>query len=403
MVVLLKYYWIPDFLQNAFSLMMVLSVFTASNLWEAESGLLATTLMGIVLANQKICPVKHIVEFKENLRVLMISSIFSILAARLRISDLAEVGFRGVLFLAVLMVLARPAAVAVSTVGSQLSSAERKFLAWMAPRGIVAAAVSSIFAVGLSEAGFAQAERLVPVTFFVIIGTVTIYGLGAFPVARRLGVAQPHPQGALIVGAHSWARAMAKALEREDIRVLLVDSNRAHVAAARLAGTPAHYGAILSESVLDEIDLYGISRLLAVTSNDDANSLAALHFAEIFGRAEVYQLSPGDSDSAGQKSTSPQHLNGRFLFAPEVTYDHLSRMFDAGAIVKTTRITEKFNYQAFHELYGASAVPMFVISDRGELAVVTAASPPKPRAGQILVTAIPANDSEPASGLPRGD
>ena len=405
MVVLLKFYWIPDFLHNAFSLMMVVSVFTVSNIWEAESGLLATTVMGIALANQKFCPVKHIVEFKENLRVLMISSVFIILSARLRISDLAEVGFSGVVFLAVLMMVARPAAVAISTMGSGLSSAERKFLAWMAPRGIVAAAVSSIFSVRLTEAGVAQAEQLLPVTFLVIIGTVTIYGLGAFPVARRLGVAQLDPQGALIVGAHSWARAIGQALEREGVRVTLVDSNRAHVAAANLAGLPARYGAILSEKVLDEIDLYGISRLLAVTSNDDANSLAALHFAEIFGRAEVYQISPGNGDSSGRKSTSPEHLAGRFLFGEAVTYDHLSRMFDAGATVKTTRITEKFNYAAFRRMYGESAVPMFVIGEEGELSVVTAESSARPQAGQTLFSLVkagtgvsPVEDREDAEG-----
>ena len=405
MVVLLKFYWIPDFLHNAFSLMMVVSVFTVSNIWEAESGLLATTVMGIALANQKFCPVKHIVEFKENLRVLMISSVFIILSARLRISDLAEVGFSGVVFLAVLMMVARPAAVAISTMGSGLSSAERKFLAWMAPRGIVAAAVSSIFSVRLTEAGVAQAEQLLPVTFLVIIGTVTIYGLGAFPVARRLGVAQLDPQGALIVGAHSWARAIGQALEREGVRVTLVDSNRAHVAAANLAGLPARYGAILSEKVLDEIDLYGISRLLAVTSNDDANSLAALYFAEIFGRAEVYQISPGNGDSSGRKSTSPEHLAGRFLFGEAVTYDHLSRMFDAGATVKTTRITEKFDYAAFRRMYGESAVPMFVIGEEGELSVVTAESSARPRAGQTLFSLVkagtgvsPVEDREDAEG-----
>ncbi len=405
MVVLLKFYWIPDFLHNAFSLMMVVSVFTVSNIWEAESGLLATTVMGIALANQKFCPVKHIVEFKENLRVLMISSVFIILSARLRISDLAEVGFSGVVFLAVLMMVARPAAVAISTMGSGLSSAERKFLVWMAPRGIVAAAVSSIFSVRLTEAGVAQAEQLLPVTFLVIIGTVTIYGLGAFPVARRLGVAQLDPQGALIVGAHSWARAIGQALEREGVRVTLVDSNRAHVAAANLAGLPARYGAILSEKVLDEIDLYGISRLLAVTSNDDANSLAALHFAEIFGRAEVYQISPGNGDSSGRKSTSPEHLAGRFLFGEAVTYDHLWRMFDAGATVKTTRITEKFDYAAFRRMYGESAVPMFVIGEEGELSVVTAESSARPRAGQTLFSLVkagtgvsPVEDREDAEG-----
>ena len=225
----------------------------------------------------------------------------------------------------------------------------------------------------------------------VIIGTVTVYGLGAFPVARRLGVAQPDPQGALIVGAHSWARAVGQALRREGIRVVLVDSNRPHVAAANLTGLSARYGAILSEKVLDEIELYGINRLLAVTSNDDANSLAALHFAEIFGRAEVYQLSPGNGDSAGRKSTSPEHLAGRFLFGDAVTHEHLSQMFEAGATVKTTRITEKFDYAAFREMYGDSAVPMFIKSEGGELSVVTAESSARPRAGQTLFSLVRAD------------
>ena len=391
MVVLLRYYWIPDFLHNGFSPMMVVGVFTVSNIWEAESGLLAVTVMGIALANQKFCAVKHIVEFKENLRVLMISSVFIILSARLDFSALADVSLRGLAFLAVLMLVARPAAVSISTMGSGLSSEEKKFLAWMAPRGIVAAAISSIFSARLIEAGVAQAEELLPVTFLVIIGTVTVYGLGAFPVARRLGVAQPDPQGALIVGAHSWARAIGQALRREGIRVVLVDSNRPHVAAANLAGLSARYGAILSEKVLDEIELYGINRLLAVTSNDDANSLAALHFAEIFGRAEVYQLSPGNSDSAGRKSTSPEHLAGRFLFGDAVTHEHLSQMFEAGASVKTTRITEKFDYAAFREMYGDSAVPMFIKSEGGELSVVTAESSARPRAGQTLFSLVRAD------------
>ena len=387
-VVLLRYYWIPDFLQNAFSLMMVVSVFGASNFWKPESGMLVTTVMGVVLANQRICAVKHIVEFKENLRVLIISSIFIILAARLRLSDLADVGFAGLLFLAVLMFVARPAAVFVSAAGSKLSTEERMFLAWMAPRGIVAAAISSIFAARLLEAGYTQAERLVPVTFFVIIGTVTIYGLGAFPVARRLQLAQGSPQGALIVGAHSWARSIAQALRQEDIRVVLVDSNRTNVAAARLAGLPAHYGGILSEQVLDEIDLYGISRLLALTSNDEANSLAALHFAEIFGRAQVYQVPPGNGEPGSRKGTAREHMNGRFLFGPEANHDRLSELFETGAGLKTTRLTEKFDYSAFQELYGDTALPLFAISEAGNVVVSTMASPLKPRAGQTLVSLI---------------
>ena len=119
------------------------------------------------------------------------------------------------------------------------------------------------------------------------------------------------------------------------------------MAAARLAGLPAHYGGILSEQVLDEIDLYGISRLLALTSNDEANSLAALHFAEIFGRAEVYQVPPGDGEPGSRKGTAREHLNGRFLFGSDANHSRLAQLFERGASLKTTRLTEKFDYPAF--------------------------------------------------------
>ena len=98
-------------------------------------------------------------------------------------------------FVVVLIILVRPLAVWSSTFTSKLKFAEKAFLAWMAPRGIVAAAVVSVFALRLAEAGFEEYEQIVPITFLVIIGTVTIYGLTAAPVARLLGVAQPDPQG----------------------------------------------------------------------------------------------------------------------------------------------------------------------------------------------------------------
>ncbi|MFQ5798761.1 MAG: cation:proton antiporter, partial [Bacteroidota bacterium] len=120
-ILLLKRYWIPDYLHNAVSLMMVVSVFTASNFLQAESGLLAATLMGVVLANQKAVAVKHIIEFKENLRVLLISSLFILLAARLQVNDLNYIGASGLAFLGVLVLIARPAAVGLSALGSEMS------------------------------------------------------------------------------------------------------------------------------------------------------------------------------------------------------------------------------------------------------------------------------------------
>ena len=388
-LILLYFHWLPDFLDTGFTLAVVLGAFTLSNHFQPESGLLATTVMGILLANQRFTPVRHIVEFKEHLRILIISTLFIVLSARLDAADIYAVWKPALAFLAVLLFIARPASVWVSCLGSKLTTNERRFLMWMAPRGIVAAAISSIFSERLTEAGVAGADVLAPIAFIVIIGTVTIYGLTALPLANRLGLAEPSPQGVLFVGAHSWARRIALELKAAGFHVALAESNWEHVTAARQGGLSAYYGAVLSENVLDEINLYGIGRLAAVTSNDEANALAALHFREDFGRSNVYQLPPERSGS-GRRGVSPEHLQGRYLFHPDLTFAKLGKIFDAGAKIKTTLITEKFTYARFKELYGDDAFSLFLISKTGDkLTVVAAAQPVTPKPGQTLIALVP--------------
>jgi hypothetical protein len=306
----------------------------------------------------------------------------------LDVSDLERLGIGDFVFLAALILVVRPIAVAVCTLGANLSARERKFLACMAPRGIVAAAIASLFAERLIEFGYEQADRLVPVTFLVIIGTVTVYGLAALPLARRLGLAERNPQGVLIVGAHSWARTIAQALTREGYRVVLVDTNRTNISAAHLDGLTAVYGGIHSERILDQIDLYGISHLLALTSNDEANSLAAVHFGEVFGRKNVYQLPPGDAEPGHRPGVPSPHLSGRFAFGPGVTYDRLSELFEQGATIKSNRLTEKFDFAGYRERYGDGAIPLFVVNEEGALALVPAAGKIKPRVGQTLISVV---------------
>lgn len=256
----------------------------------------------------------------------------------------------------------------------------------MAPRGIVAAAVSSIFSLELVEAGYPEAAQLASLTFLVIVGTVLIYGLGASPLARHLGVSQQNPQGILIVGAHPLARSMAQALREEKYQVLMVDTNWSNVTAARLDGLPAYYGSIVSEEIMNDLDFGGIGRLLALTSNDEANSLAALHFVEIFGRAEVYQLPPTSGRGKNGEELWAQHLRGRFLFGPGMTYGHLTKQFAAGARVKITTLTREFNYAAFQNLYGQEAIPLFLITETRQLLVFTAEEKLTPQPGQTLIS-----------------
>ncbi|MFH1746850.1 MAG: sodium:proton antiporter [Planctomycetota bacterium] len=382
---LLHRYWIPDFLQNAVSLMLVVTVFTLANHGQRESGLLAVTVMGITLANQKLANVRHIVEFKENLRVLLLSALFIVLAARLELRDVTAVLLPGILFVLILVLVARPLAVYFSTIGAKLSVKERLFLAWMAPRGIVAAAVASLFALYLEkQSGFEEARLLVPITFLVIIGTVAIYGLTSPLVARWLGVADPNPQGVLLTGAHGWARSLAATLQSKGFAVLLVDSNRANIAAARMEGLTTYSGSVLAEYAVDEMSLGGIGRLLAVTPNDWVNVLAVQRFTRHFGHASCYQLAPHD-EPHGQQHRH-KHMHGRWLFGEKQTFTTLTRRFADGARFKATPLTESFDYDAFCELYGDTAIPLMVITNNGRLRILTADEQPKPVPGQTLIS-----------------
>ncbi len=388
-IVILKRHWVPDFLQNPVSLMIVVFVFVCSNVVQVESGLLSVTLMGIALANQKWVSLKHIVEFKENLRVLFISSLFIILASRLTIDELSYVlNFKGFIFLVLMILVVRPLSIFISTYFTDLNLKEKLFLSWMAPRGIVAAAVASVFALRLAEAGYEQAERIIDITFLVITGTVAIYGLTAFKVARRLGLAKPNPQGLLIVGAHIWARSIAKFLHENGFQVSLVDSNWANVSAARQEGLQAYYENILLEDISEDIELDGIGKLIALTRNDEVNSLAALHFIEDFGRSQVYQLPKLSKFSAKSEESIPQHLRGRLLFGAEATFSYLDSKFASGASLKKTPLTDEFNYDSFQSLYGEKALPLFIIKENGELVVLALDNTPTPLPGQSLISLV---------------
>jgi NhaP-type Na+/H+ or K+/H+ antiporter len=380
---LLRRFWVPDFLQSPLLLMLVAGAFTASNLAQPESGLLTVTVMGVALANQSFVPVKHLIEFKENLRVLLIASLFILLAARVAPADFTALGWRGPLFVAFLVLVVRPLSVLAATLGTGLRPKERIFLAWLAPRGIVAASVASVFALRMGEAG----AGLVPATFLVIVGTVAVYGLTAAPLARRLGLSNPNPQGILFASAHAGARAIAKAVKAAGFPVLLVDNNRGNAAAARLEGLPTAFTSVLSEDALDGVLQGGLGRLLALTPDDEVNALAALHFREVFGRAEVYQLSPRKGGSPRVESAAP-HLRGRYLFAPGASYDALDDRFAAGQVVKTTKLSPEFDWTAFRERYGKDALPLFVVTEAGALQVAVADKPPSPKAGQTVISLV---------------
>ena len=392
LIIPMRRHMIPDELENAVSLAVVLMSFVGADLLAHESGLLAVTLMGFILANRKDVSVHHIVEFKENLRVLLISTLFVVIAATVNLDALKSTGWRGLAFVAALIIVVRPVSVFLSTVGSKLSKSDRIFLACLAPRGIVAAAISSLFALRLQEANIAGAELLAPLAFVVIIATVAVYGLSAGPLARKLGLSDPDAQGTLIAGAGPFALELGSALKKLNIDVLHVDTNRASISRARLSGLRAYYGSILSTEVVESLPLGGTGRFIGLTPNDEVNALAAAHFSSLYGRANVYQS--GSTEGGGDEVR--KDLRGRILFGHDWSIGSLDLRVQRGARVKATRLTAEFDFEAFVKQYGEDAIPLAVFSD-GHLELYATDRTPSAGAGSIILSLV-ADEPDASSG-----
>lgn len=373
---------IPNVLDNAASLALVMGLFTLSNEIQEESGLLTATVMGIALANQRTAPVRHLVEFKENLRVLLISSLFVVLAAKLEWRHLQELSRPGSIeFVILLILVVRPVSAWISTARSTLTRAERLYVAFLAPRGIVAAAVASQLALtlGSGDAPDPDAERLVAVTFLVIIATVLFYGLTAAPIAYRLGLADRNPQGVLIVGAHPWARELAKTIKEFGFRALLLDINAQNVAEARAMGLEADQANALSDHVLEDLDLGGIGRAVALTGNDETNTLVGEHLLELFGRSEVYRAAP--------RREGTGVLRAQVLFDSGETVTRIYERRDGGAAFLQGEPFKAAVSGRQLPKSTADALPLFVVdAAKKRLRFFVAGAPPSPQAGDIIVS-----------------
>ena len=399
LVFLLRRYLIPDHLHNVVAIAFVIGAFLAADAVQEESGLLAATVMGMAMANQRWVAVVEILEFKETIRVLLISALFVVIGARVELDAVGDIGVRGVLPIVVLVVAIRPLAVLLSTVGTSASWPERALLASIAPRGIVAASVAAIFALRLEEF-VPDAAVLVPVTFLIVVGTITIYGLIAGPIARWAKLAAANPRGILIAGANDVALAIATALEKYEFRVTLVDTDAERTFRARLDGHNVVLGNILADRVHHSLELGELGMLLALTPNDEVNVLATHHYGRTMGRRNMYQVAPSEN-SQGIRGALPFHLTARVLFSAELTYRALEERLGSGEVIRGTRLTEEFDWEAYQGRHQQSARPLFVVTSDGKLVAFTDSSQPAPKSGDTVIGLLAAtrrSADEPARG-----
>ncbi|MGE0712471.1 MAG: cation:proton antiporter [Planctomycetota bacterium] len=385
--------WVPDHLEGSVSLAIALVAFTLANGIQAESGLLAATVMGCVVGNVLREEARPIRAFKENLQVLLIGGLFVILAARLAPADLASVlSLRALAFVALLVLVVRPLAVLVATLGTPLTWEERVFVACVAPRGIVAAAVASVFALQLAEGGGLEGGALLaPLVFLVILVTVAVYGLGAAPLARWLGLAEASPGGLLLLGAHPWARALARALSDAGALVRLIDGNPRNVRAALDQGLDATEVDALDTHALERIDLQGIGRFLATTPNDAVNALAAARFRRLLERSHVFLVQP---HTTGEGEHAPS-ARLRAVFAPGVDHDWVAARFAAGARFAAEPAGPAGGLGRWRARYGQDAAPLAVVDERGAVRLRAVDEDLDPRPGEWVIGLVPAGTRRP--------
>lgn len=362
----LKHHWLPEYLHNIVTLTLVFGVFALSNHLEHESGLLAVTVMGIWLANMKGVHIEEILNFKESLSILLISGLFIILASRIDFDQIKSLGWMPIGIFLVIQFFARPIKVWISTLGSNLQWQEKVMVSWIAPRGIVAAAVSALFALKLEAINYPNADLLVSLTFIIIITTVVVQSATARPLAKLLGVAEPESIGLLIVGANPVAQAIAKCLHKENVNFIIADSYWKHIKQARMDGYKTYYGNPVSKHADQHLNLIGVGHLLGLSMNRHINTLAAQKYASEFGKQNIFTLKPAeDKNRDSEKHLSSIDFRGSILFGGK-TYAQLASLLAKDAVVKSTLITDEFTFKMYTEKHGSNIIPLFAVSPKSK-------------------------------------
>ncbi|WP_439136172.1 cation:proton antiporter [Pseudomaricurvus sp.] len=397
---LLRHRWLPEYLQSFAALATVTGVFAISESLRHESGLLTVTIMGIWLANMRDVHTEEIIDFKENLTLVLVSSLFIVLAARINFDDVKLLGWGSLGVLAVMQLLSRPIKVFFSSIGSVFTFREKLLLSWVGPRGIVAAAVTALFALKLEQMGYEEAYLLVPLAFTVIMGTVIIQSMTARPLARILGVAEPDSRGYLIMGANPVARAIAKALRTAKYRVILSDTYWDNISSARMEDLPTFYGSLLSDHADKHLDLVGMGGFLGLSHHAERNHLGVMKFQNEFPKVKVLSLASTNDSANSKRATSDKH-RGQVLFGEDVTFSKLASLIAKGAQIKSTPLTESFTFDDWRNYEGnAYSIPLFTVDPKGSLLWFTAKTQLEPKSQWHLFSLVPVEGQQLNEELP---
>lgn len=262
-------------------LSMALLAYTVAEVIAHEAGVLAAAIAGIAVGSLDIPHKQQIEEFKGDIASIAISAVFILLASSLEPADLTGLGWRGLALIILVMVLVRPARVFLSTLGSELRTNEKTFIALLGPRGIVAASVATFFSLELSDAGHTESRELVALVFGVVLATVLVQGSAAGWLARRLRVMA---RTTIIVGADETGRLLASGLGMAGEVVSLLDTDPDLCAEAmELPNVRVYCADATSPDELRRAGVDDAKCLVAATPSDAVNLLVCQVAQASFG------------------------------------------------------------------------------------------------------------------------
>ena len=302
---------VPEGLENVFTLSLVFALFQGTNSISPESGIVAVTAAGLVVGNMKTHVHRELREFEEQMTVLLIGMLFILLAADVRLIEVTELGWGGIITVTILVCVLRPLNVYIGTMGSNLNLRQKALLSWIAPRGIVAAAVASLFALELEKHGV-DGSQLRAMVFSLIAVTVLLSGLTGSLAAQFLGLKRPENVGWIILNANNLSRSLARILIGSGEEVVCIDQNPKACRRAEEEGIKVIYGNGLDEKTLLRAEIDTRLGAMGLSSNEEVNLLFGTKAKEI-GKLSVILVGI-KSMSEGITSEMVKEIGGRIPF-----------------------------------------------------------------------------------------
>ncbi|ARE38904.1 Na(+):H(+) antiporter [Rhodovulum sp. P5] len=380
---------VPEFMKVPVLFAVLLAVFALSDAVLHESGLLAVTLMGLVIANADLPSYTELRRFKEHATILLVSGVFILLAANMNLAALSTLDWRSAAFVLAAIVIVRPLTVLVSLLFSPVPWRERLLVAFTGPRGVVLVAVAGLFGDRLTALGLEDGARIGPLAFALVTATVVLHGFTLTPLARWLGLTGASTPGVIFVGGSRWATGFAEALKKAEVPVLIADPNHARLRGAREAGVPVFYGDILSEAAEHSVELVSYGTVIAATDNDAYNTLVATDVAPEFGRENVFQLRRTKQESS--RHALPTTLGGRPIGKGQ-GYWEINRLMTEGWGFRATKLSEEFTLEQWREK-NPEAVILMQIGPGGVPRVISDEEEARNTAGSRLVAMVPPEEA----------